>query len=151
MGFEELAGRRVRRQHFLDPLAQVRVLATLLGEARGPLVGCEFAGGIEDFFFPISVKAHDTKGACTRDYAFSHSKRSIESRRQVLPIGSKRGIDLSIVVQTGLAGAPESLRNNLHGNNHEGSIPFTRSIGSKGFWTLCSKKCKFPADKVVRM
>src|SRR4030095_4645413 len=71
MGFEELAGRRVRRQHFLDPLAQVRVLATLLGEVRGPLIGREFAGGIEDFFFPISVCAHDTVSASTKDYAFS--------------------------------------------------------------------------------
>jgi len=44
--------------------------------------------------------------------------------RQVLPIGSKRGIDLFIVVKLVLAGVPESLRNNLHGKNHEGSIPF---------------------------
>src|SRR5689334_13244897 len=76
MGFEELAGVRIRRQHSLDPLAQVRVLATPLGEVRGPLVGREFAGSIEDFFFPISVGAHLTKGASTRDHAFSHSKRS---------------------------------------------------------------------------
>jgi len=76
MSFEELASRPVRLQHSLDPLAQVRVLATLLGEVRGPLIGREFAGGIEDFLFAISVCAHNTKVACTRDYAFSHSKRS---------------------------------------------------------------------------
>src|SRR4029434_5265403 len=71
MGFEELAGRRVRRHHFLDPLAQVRVLATLLGEVRGPLIGREFAGGMEDFFLLISVCAHDTGSTSTKDYAFS--------------------------------------------------------------------------------
>jgi hypothetical protein len=76
MGFEELAGVRIRRQHSLDPLAQVRVLATHIGEVRGPLVGRQFAGSIEDFFFPISVCAHDTGSASTKDYAFSHSKRS---------------------------------------------------------------------------
>jgi hypothetical protein len=61
MGFEKLPGRRVRRQHSLDPLAQVRVLAAPLGDVRGPLVGREFAGSIEDLFFPISVSAHYTK------------------------------------------------------------------------------------------
>jgi hypothetical protein len=76
MSFEELAGRLVRLQHSLDPLAQVRVLAAPLGEVRGPFVGREFAGSIEDFFFPISVCAHYTKGVSTKDYAFSHSKRS---------------------------------------------------------------------------
>ena len=76
MSFEELAGRRVRRLHFLDPLAQVRVLAAPPGEVRGPFIVREFAGGIEDFLFAISVCAHDTKSAFTKDYAFSHSKRS---------------------------------------------------------------------------
>jgi hypothetical protein len=76
MGFEELAGRRVRLQHSLDPLAQVRVLATPLGDVRSPLIGREFAGGIEDFLFAISVCAHDTGSASTKDYAFSNSKRS---------------------------------------------------------------------------
>jgi len=84
---------RVRRQHFLDPLAQVRVLATLLGEVRGPLIGREFAGGIEDFCFPISVCAHDTKGASTKDYDFPHSKRSNLSKATVRPAqdSKKRG------------------------------------------------------------
>src|SRR6185503_12971134 len=100
MGFEELVGRRVRRQHFLDPLAQVRVLATHIGEVRGPLVGRQFAGSIEDFFFPISVGAHFIESASTRDYAFSHSKRSHREKsrkprmrafwsRGIPPVGGK--------------------------------------------------------------
>src|SRR5687768_6097061 len=98
MGFEELAGVRVRRQHSLDPLAQVSVLATPLGEVRGPLIGREFAGGIEDCFFPISVCALDTGSASPKITLFPTRNGQIGSRRQVLPIGSKRGIDLSIVV-----------------------------------------------------
>ena len=86
MGFEELAGRRVRREHFLDPVAQVRVPATLLGEIRGPLIGRELAGGIEDFFFPVSVCAHDNESASTKDYAFSHSKRSNQSKAAGSPV-----------------------------------------------------------------
>src|SRR5688572_15728615 len=76
MGFEELAGRRVRRQHSLDPLPQVCVLAAPLDEVGGPLGGRQFAGSVEDFFFPISVGAHFIESASTRAYAFSHSKRS---------------------------------------------------------------------------
>jgi hypothetical protein len=66
MGFEELAGRRVRRQHSLDPLAQVRVVEAPPGEVRGPFIVREFAGGVEDFFFLISVSAHDTRGLYQR-------------------------------------------------------------------------------------
>src|SRR6185436_8546291 len=99
MSFEELAGRRVRLQHSLDPLAQVRVLATLLGEVRGPLIGREFAGGIEDFLFAISVCAHDTRSASTRDYALSPLKTVKSDRGDGFSrFASKRGIDLSIVV-----------------------------------------------------
>src|SRR5687768_3995968 len=76
MGFEVFASRPVRLQHSLDPLAQIRVLATTPGEVRGPFIVREFAGGIKDFLFAISVSAHHTKRAFTRDYAFSHSKRS---------------------------------------------------------------------------
>ena len=39
-------------------------------------LGREFAGGIEDFLFAISVCAHDTTGLSTKVYAFSKPKRS---------------------------------------------------------------------------
>jgi hypothetical protein len=84
MGFEELASRRVRRQHSLDPLAQVRVLATPLGDVRRPIIGREFAGGIEDYFFPISVSAHDTKGLVPETTLFptrnGHTGKNLESQ-----------------------------------------------------------------------
>jgi len=55
---------------------------------------------------------------------------TVKSERQDFPIASKRGIDLSLF-RLVLAGVPESLRNNLHGKNHEGSIPFTSRTVSK--------------------
>src|SRR5574341_1123390 len=97
MSFEEVAGRRVRLQHSLDPLAQVRVLATPLGEVRGPLIGRELTGRIEEFLFAISVCAHDTKSVSTKDYAFFPLETvKIGSGRQDFLIASKRGIILEL-------------------------------------------------------
>jgi len=61
VSFEELAGRRICRQHCLDQVAKVHVLATPLGEVRGSLLGREFPGGVEDFLIAISICAHETK------------------------------------------------------------------------------------------